>query len=78
MDYVGQRNIAALVYKQRQHVINLNVWPENGSDADPKTSSDRGYHLVSWRQKGFAFWLVSDLDATKLRQFATALKTATP
>jgi anti-sigma factor RsiW len=76
MDYVGQRNVAALVYKHKQHVINLTMWPQPGADVDQQASSNRGYQVVNWRQKGFAFWAVSDVEAAKLREFATALKTA--
>ncbi len=76
MEYIGQRNAAALIYKYNQHVINLTIWPEQGANADLHTSSDRGYHLLNWRKKGFAYWLVSDLDATKLREFAIALQNA--
>jgi anti-sigma factor RsiW len=76
MDYIGQRNAAALIYKHNQHIINLTIWPEQGTNVNLHTSSDRGYHLVNWRQKGFTYWLVSDLDAMILREFAVALQNA--
>jgi anti-sigma factor RsiW len=69
LDYIGRRTVAALVYRHRQHVINLFVWPHAAPDAAPVVGSDSGYNLLSWTAGGMDFWAVSDLNAGELRQF---------
>jgi anti-sigma factor RsiW len=71
LDYVAGRAVAAVVYRRRQHVVNVFSWPETGGDARTSTVTAHGYHLVSWRSNGVAFWTVSDLNEAELSQFVT-------
>ena len=70
LDYLGGRQVAALVYRRRQHVINLFVWPGAGPAAAATSASERGYHMVSGTAGGMTYWAVSDLNAAELGQFA--------
>jgi anti-sigma factor (TIGR02949 family) len=70
LDYLGDRQVAALVYRRRQHVINLFVWPSPGPAAAPSSAAERGYHIVSGTAGGMAYRAVSDLNATELGEFA--------
>ena len=70
LDYLDDRPVAALVYKRRQHTINLFLWPSRGSDSGPRTLSIRGYNLVYWTHAHMAFWAISDVNAADLGQFA--------
>jgi anti-sigma factor RsiW len=70
LDYLDRRPVAALVYKHRQHVINLFVWPEPGVGASaPRLTEHQGYNLLHWTQPGLTLWAVSDLNATELQDF---------
>jgi anti-sigma factor RsiW len=69
LDYVAGRAVAAVVYLRRQHVVNVFSWPDAGDDTRPSVVTTQGYHLVSWRTDGVAFWAVSDLNTTELSQF---------
>jgi mycothiol system anti-sigma-R factor len=70
LDYLGERQVAALVYRRRQHVINLFVWPSGESSAAPSTTSRRGYQMVRGVAGGMAYWAISDLNVAELAQFA--------
>jgi anti-sigma factor RsiW len=70
LDYLGERQVAALVYRRRQHVINLFVWPGAESSAGPSTTSRRGYQMVHGAAGGMIYWAISDLNAAELTQFA--------
>jgi anti-sigma factor RsiW len=75
LDYVDGRVAAALVYRHRQHLINLFVWPAAGDgDSEMKTSSLRGYQLAHWTATGLSFWAVSDLNAEELAEFARLVR----
>ncbi len=67
LDYIGQRTVAALIYRRRAHVINLFVWPATSNSA--AAGFKEGYNLIHWTQAGLCFWAVSDLNATELREF---------
>ncbi len=70
LDFLHGRPVAALVYKRRQHLINLFVWPSDGSAAErARTETQQGYHVISWRQGGMDSWAVSDLGLPELEQF---------
>ncbi len=67
LDYIDGRRVAALVYRKRQHQINVFTWPSNGTAAVKLTTSE-GYNVASWSRGGWAFWAISDLNAGELRE----------
>ena len=70
LDYFDGREVAALVYHSRQHVIQLFVWPSSrGLDHGTAQGSRSGYNFVRWSQDEMAFWAVSDLNAAELADF---------
>ncbi|HZS54618.1 MAG TPA: anti-sigma factor [Bryobacteraceae bacterium] len=74
LDYLADRPVAALVYKRRQHTINLFLWPSPDSDSRPGTETARGYNVVHWTQAHMNYWAVSDLNAAELGEFAADLR----
>ena len=72
LDYVDERMAVALVYRHRQHVINLFVWPTEETSS-LKQASLRGYNFAHFADAGMAYWAVSDLNAEELRAFAELL-----
>lgn len=74
LDYLDGQPAAALVYRHRQHVINLFVQPaDTAVEAAPRFVSRRGFNVLAWRQGGMALWAVSDLNAADLETFQAAL-----
>ncbi|MGE5232090.1 MAG: anti-sigma factor family protein [Deltaproteobacteria bacterium] len=69
LDYVRDRPTAVIVYGRRRHIINLFLWPSGDSTAATTVETDRGYNSVHGAGGGIAYWAISDLDATELRQF---------
>jgi anti-sigma factor RsiW len=67
LDYVGGREVAALVYGRRKHLINAFVWPEP-ADAAPTELAERGYAVLHFAGGGLAWWLVSDASPADLRE----------
>ena len=68
LEYIGGQSTAALVYKRRQHVLNLFIWPAAGEQAISQISV-KGYNLVKWRSNGLQYYLISDLNSRELAQF---------
>ena len=70
LDYLGGRPIAALVYKRRQHIINLMVWPASSeADRSPTAAIRQGYHLLHLAHGGMIYWAVSDLNEDEMKEF---------
>ena len=70
LDYLENRPVAALVYKRRNHVINLIIWPSShDTHVKTKALARQGYHLVHWSQAGMMYWAISDLNDTELQEF---------
>jgi anti-sigma factor RsiW len=70
LDYLADHPVAALVYKHRQHTINVFLWPSPESNSSPRTMTIKGYSVVHWTQSHMAYWAVSDLNAAELGGFA--------
>jgi anti-sigma factor RsiW len=71
LDYLDNRPVAALVYRRRQHIINLFIAPaEHAGDARPTGQVRAGYNIVHWTKSGMTYWAVSSLSAAELAKFA--------
>jgi len=71
LDYLDNREVAALVYRRNKHIINLFIWPSKPGNAGPVQSfSENGYNVLHWERGGFSFWAVSDVRMEDLRAFA--------
>jgi hypothetical protein len=72
LDYVAGREVAALVYRRRSHVINAFLWPEAG-EAPPREQTARGYTVLHFAHAGLTWWLVSDASPADLRELGGLL-----
>jgi anti-sigma factor RsiW len=79
LDYLDNRQVAALVYTRREHVINLFIWPSPpGSEAASGRLSRQGYHLIHWTQAGMNYWAVSNLNEAELQDFVRLVQQNAP
>ena len=62
VDYLDGRPVAALVYKQGEHVVDLFLWPGVASDSRPQFGAERGYRTAHWSRDGMYHWVVSDVN----------------
>ncbi|HET9180288.1 MAG TPA: anti-sigma factor [Terriglobia bacterium] len=80
LDYLGGRAVAALVYERGKHLINVFTWPDGASSTDSgalvKASARQGYNVYHWTKSGMDYWVVSDLNAEELKNFARLLRNA--
>jgi len=75
LDYVGGKPAAAIVYRHRQHLINVFVWPSAESNDSPvRISNHRGYNSTNFNSGGMSYWTVSDLNSDDLRKLTTLLQ----
>ena len=78
LDYINGREVAALAYQRRLHIINLFIWPlESGRNTAADSFAKDGYNVLHWERDGFAFWAVSDVNAGDLTAFADLAMTQT-
>lgn len=71
LDYLPGNMAATLVYKRREHVIDLFIWPSSPDEDRGSGSGIReGYNFSRWQADGMTFWAVSDLNAQELTDFA--------
>jgi anti-sigma factor RsiW len=73
LDYINGRTVAALIYRRRQHTINVFTWPAGGGDESARTESVQGFNVVHWVKHGMEWWAVSDLAAGELAELAHLL-----
>jgi anti-sigma factor RsiW len=87
LGYFLDRRAAVLVYQRRLHVVSLFVfrvdglaWPSRGLETMGRTvaypASSRGFNVLLWRAGDLGYALVSDIDATELRQLGVKLGAA--
>lgn len=77
LDYLGQRTVAALVYRVNQHAVNVFVWPDPDKPAVlPAFSARKGYNVARWHGNGMQFWVVSDLNVADLHRVVDMLAAA--
>ncbi|WP_027784637.1 MULTISPECIES: anti-sigma factor family protein [Burkholderia] len=73
LDYVGRRRVAVLVYRHRQHVVDVYVQPAGQRPSAPYSTVSQGYALDRWNAAGMTWWAVTDAEPSALAAFRTAL-----
>ncbi len=76
LDLIAGKPVPALVYRRREHVINLFVLP-TGEAGLGATLSRRGYSLRHWTEGDLGFWAVTDAAPTELSDFERVFRSAT-
>lgn len=69
IEYAGGRRVAALVYRRRQHLIDLFTWPSTSSDKRQTPFAQDGFNAVHWSDGAMTYWAISDVNAAELREF---------
>jgi anti-sigma factor RsiW len=71
LDYIGQRTIAALVYRYGKHPINMFVWPASHADSSVsmRETSRNGFRIYHWTQGAMEIWVVADVNDQSMRDF---------
>ncbi len=76
LDYLDHRNVAALVYQRRKHLISIFVWPEGSGGNSSSLERQRflnGYNFLGWQHGGVYFCAVSDVSVGDLLQLKELL-----
>ena len=74
LEQVAGRGAVAVVYRIREHPINLFVWRRvDASDAALEIATVRGFSVAAWSAGGLNYTAVSDTDAGEMERFARAL-----
>ena len=77
LDYVDARAIGAVVYRRRQHVINLFVSQTATTERQPaRIETIQGFNIRRWSDRGLNYWAVSDIGADELAEFGDKFETA--
>lgn len=73
LDYLYDRKVAAVIYRQGQTAINLFIWPaEAAKDTPLRPLSEDGFSILLWTDRGLNFCSISTLDEQALIAFAKA------
>jgi anti-sigma factor RsiW len=73
LDYVGGRQVAVLVYRHNQHVINCFTWPVVGYGTHGARTVN-GYAMLEFTYAGQSWHLVSDASPETLEALAKAIR----
>jgi anti-sigma factor RsiW len=76
LDVIAGNPVPALVYRRREHVINLFVLPASRGDLS-NTLTRRGYTLRHWNEGDLGFWAASDAASSELAEFERVFRAAT-
>lgn len=76
VDYLDGRPVAALVYRQGEHVVNSFVWPTTQADSRVTVSAQRGFQLAHWSRGGMTHWVVSDVNKDEFTTVVHAIDLA--
>ena len=75
-EQIAGKPVPALVYKRREHVINLFVLPAATGDVQ-EALTWRGYSLRHWKEGDLGFWAVTDAAQSELADFERIFRAAT-
>jgi mycothiol system anti-sigma-R factor len=71
LDVLAGRNVAAIVYARRKHIINVFVLPTKEADTPIHPPGLRqGYQWLHWRRQGMEYCAISDVSLSDLNELA--------
>jgi anti-sigma factor RsiW len=78
VDIIGENRVAAIVYKRREHVINVFMWPSSNAPVAQTAAhiAIKGYNAVTWSAPGLTYWAVSDLNFNELNNLQKLLQSS--
>jgi anti-sigma factor RsiW len=77
LDYVDARPVGAVVYRRRQHIINLFVAQTASTQRrTARINTLQGFNCRRWSDGGLNFWAVSDLAKDELADFGERFESA--
>jgi anti-sigma factor RsiW len=77
LDMLENRQVAAIVYRRQDHVINEFVWPAANRTVDFDVQSHQGYSMCGWNKSGFNYLIVSDLGQADTEEFEDQIRERT-
>src|SRR6478609_9324442 len=77
LDYLDARAIGAVVYRRRQHIINLFVAQTANTERKAASMENlQGFNVRHWSEQGMNFWAVSDIGPDELTEFGVKFEAA--
>jgi anti-sigma factor RsiW len=77
LDYIDGEEAASIVYRRREHVINLFVARKLGAAVHGEDHDTvHGFNVRHWTEGGLDLWAVSDINAGELDEFCQKLTAA--
>jgi anti-sigma factor RsiW len=77
LDYLDDHQVAAIVYRHRQHIVNVFIWPAaDAGDSAQRWITQQGYNIAHWTESGMNYWVISDADRSGLNDFVGLLRGA--
>jgi anti-sigma factor RsiW len=75
LDYLGNQEIAAVVFQHQKHYINLFAWPKTDLVRFPDTTLQKeGFNVYGWEANGLIMWAVTDAAPDALKTFVDLQK----
>ncbi len=75
LDHLGGQVAVAVVYRLRNHAINVFSWRVLGNAAEAsRPPTIRGFNVVTWSESDINFAAVSDTDKAELDRFTAAYR----
>ncbi|HLJ26003.1 MAG TPA: anti-sigma factor [Candidatus Angelobacter sp.] len=73
LDYMNHEPVAVVIYKRRQHIINIFSYPSTAS-INAVVSEERGYTIIHWSYRDIEYWMISDLNRHELESLEQLLR----
>ncbi len=74
LDQLEHRPVGVLVYRRRQHTINVFVSQAEGAPRE-SLATERGFHVRGWSHAGLQYWAVSDVTPDDLQVLQKLMET---
>jgi anti-sigma factor RsiW len=76
VDYVLGKAVAAIVYRHRDHIINLFVAQGARAEQSARDETMQGFNVALWSEKGLNLCVVGDVSAEELQDFRKKFEAA--